>query len=146
MHTRQVLAGQPPDGSGLPTVSMLLLAALRGVPVQCGHSNFVANRNKAFRREDFCNSLTAQPLTRIPSRVQPSAADLVHKQRSRRPRLQLRVSSDQIEQSTSRVELGSLRLQLFVSFGFQESVSLPIWGSFHLLRFYKFFLIMLTST
>ncbi len=109
MHTRQVLAGQPPDGSGLPTVSMLLLAALRGVPVQCGHSNFVANRNKAFRREDFCNSLTAQPLTRIPSRVQPSAADLVHKQRSRRPRLQLRVSSDQIEQSTSRVELGSLR-------------------------------------
>ncbi len=63
-------------------------------------------------RECFCNSMTAQPLTRIPSRVQPFASGLVHKQRSHRLRHKLRANSDQIEQSLPRLALASLRPEM----------------------------------
>lgn len=60
-------------------------------------------------RECFCNSVTAQPLTRTSSRVQPFANGLVHKRSSHRLRHKLRASSDQIEQPLPRVALASLR-------------------------------------
>lgn len=86
---------------------MLLLSALRGNLTHGGQNNFVTNRSKACRRECPYNRTTAQPLTK-PPRVQ-SFAGLVHKQRFHRPRVELRASSDQIDQSTPRVELASLR-------------------------------------
>ncbi len=88
---------------------MLLLAGLRGVPFQCGQSNFVAKRNKAFRREDFCNSTTAQPLMGVPSRMQEFAAGLVHTQRSHQRSQKLHANSDQTGYSVPRGALTSLR-------------------------------------
>lgn len=45
----------------------------------------------------------------MPLRVQPFAADLVHRQRSHRLRHKLRANSDQIEHSLPRTALASLR-------------------------------------
>lgn len=88
---------------------MLLLAGLRGVPFQCGQSNFVANRNKAFRREDICNRTTAQPQTGIPLRMQHTAAGIVHKQRSHQRSQKLHANSDQTGYPVPRMALTSLR-------------------------------------
>ncbi len=61
------------------------------------------------RRSVESNSMTAQSLTGIPSRVQPLAAGLVHKQRSHRHSHKLHANNDQTEYSLPRVALASLR-------------------------------------
>ena len=104
MHTRKHGYSDEPDQCNASSCS-------EGNPTHCGQSKFVANRNMAFR-ECSCNSMTAQPLTRIPSRVQPFASGLVHKQRSHRLRHKLRANSDQIEQSLPRLALASLRPEM----------------------------------